>query len=180
MMRSTSDAVTLFDILPSLKGVTVTRSFDTATWGTPLRTVGPDVVAGDLSLRAESLHRKIAFYLDADGEPVCQSLCPAGVFFPTLVTRITSAVVTHDRVVVHIDAALPIHSALLDVAFPGSHLAGATMVDITVVDLSRHRRTLHAEAPAHLTVTGTIALALSPVIPPRTTDPRHVSRAVIA
>ena len=180
MMRSTSDAVTLFDILPSLKGVTVTRSFDTATWGTPLRTVGPDVVAGDLSLRAESLHRKIAFYLDADGEPVCQSLCPAGVFFPTLVTRITSAVVTHDRVVVHIDAALPIHSALLDVAFPGSHLAGATMVDITVVDLSRHRRTLHAEAPAHLTVTGTIALALSPVIPTRATDPRTASRSVTA
>ena len=29
-------------------------------------------------------------------------------------------------------------------------------------------------------VLGTIALALSPVIPPRTTDPRHAPRAVTA
>ncbi len=172
--------MTLFDLLPSLKGVTVTRTFETATWGTELRSCGADVVAGDLSLRAESLHRKIAFYLDADGEPVCQSLCPTSVWFPTLVTRITSAVVARGRVVVHVDATLPLHSALLDVAFPGSHLAGATMADITVVDLSRHRRTMHAEVPAHLTVTGTIALALSPVIPPRTPTQRNVSRSVTA
>lgn len=170
--------MTLFDILPSLKGVTVTRTFETATWGTPLRTAGTDVVAGDLSLRTESLHRKIAFYLDADGEPICQSLCPTSVWFPTLVTRITSVIVAHGRVVVHVDAALPLHSALLDLAFPGIHLAGATMVDITVVDLSRHRRTLHAEVPAHLTVTGTVALALSPVITPRTPDLRAPLRTV--
>ncbi|OUC80938.1 hypothetical protein CA982_00865 [Gordonia lacunae] len=172
--------MTLFAILPSLKGVTVTRTFETATWGTELHTSGADVVAGDLSLRAESLHRKIAFYLDADGHPICQSLCPTSMWFPTLVTRITSAVAAHGRVVVQVDAALPLHSALLDVAFPGTHLAGATMTDLTVVDLSRHRRTLHVEVPAHLTVTGTIALALSPVIPPRTTAPRNVARTVTA
>jgi hypothetical protein len=102
------------------------------------------------------------------------------VWFPTLVTRITSAVAAHGRVVVQVDAALPLHSVVLDVAFPGTHLAGATMADLTVVDLSRHRRTLHAEVPAHLTVTGTIALALSPVIPPRTSASRSVARTVTA
>ncbi|PKZ64935.1 hypothetical protein CYJ73_14355 [Gordonia terrae] len=122
----------MFDMLPSLKGVTVTRTFETTTWGTTLHASGTDVVAA------------------------------------------------HGRVVVQVDAALPLHSALLDVAFPGTHLAGATMADLTVVDLSRHRRTLHAEVPAHLTVTGTIALALSPVIPPRTTSSRSVARTVTA
>ncbi|MEY1677663.1 MULTISPECIES: hypothetical protein [Gordonia] len=158
----------------------MTRTFETTTWGTTLHASGTDVVAGDLSLRAESLHRKIAFYLDTAGQPVCQSLCPTSVWFPTLVTRITSAVAAHGRVVVQVDAALPLHSAVLDVAFPGTHLAGATMADLTVVDLSRHRRTLHAEVPAHLTVTGTIALALSPVIPPRTSASRSVARTVTA
>ncbi|MGW8813374.1 hypothetical protein [Gordonia terrae] len=158
----------------------MTRTFETTTWGTTLHASGTDVVAGDLSLRAESLHRKIAFCLDTEGQPVCQSLCPTSVWFPTLVTRITSAVAAHGRVVVQVDAALPLHSAVLDVAFPGTHLAGATMADLTVVDLSRHRRTLHAEVPAHLTVTGTIALALSPVNPPRTSASRSVARTVTA
>ena len=75
-------------MLPSLKGVTVTRTFETTTWGTTLHASGTDVVAA------------------------------------------------HGRVVVQVDAALPLHSALLDVAFPGTHLAGATMADLTVVDLS--------------------------------------------
>nr|WP_223205524.1 hypothetical protein [Gordonia jinghuaiqii] len=153
----------MFELLPSLKGVTVTRTFDAATWGTDLRAVGADIVAGEISLREESLHRKIAFYLDADGVPVCQSLCPSSAWFPTLVTRMTAVTVAHGRAVVAVDAVLPLHSSVLDVAFPGTDLAGAQSADITVVDLSRHRRTLHAELPRHLVVTGTIALALSPV-----------------
>ncbi|WP_439031205.1 hypothetical protein [Gordonia terrae] len=141
----------------------MTRTFDRQIWGSTLRAAGADVVAGDISLREESLHRRIAFYLDDDGQPVCQSLCPTSAWFPTLVTRLTSVTVTRGRAVLHVDASLPLHSSLLDVAFPGTPLAGAAMADITVVDLSRHRRTLHAELPAHLVVTGTIALALSPV-----------------
>ncbi len=52
------------------------------------------------------------------------------------------------------------------------------MVDITVVDLSRHRRTLHAEIPSHLVVTGTIALALSPVGSARRTAPQEHETAI--
>jgi hypothetical protein len=163
VLRSRSGPVTLFDQLPSLRRITVTRTFDSQIWGSSLRATGSDVIAGDISLREESLHRRIAFYLDDDGLPVCQSLCPTSVWFPTLVTRLTSVTVANGRAVLHVDASLPLHSSLLDVAFPGTHLAGATMADITVVDLSRHRRTLHAELPAHLVVTGTIALALSSV-----------------
>ena len=55
---------------------------------------------------------------------------------------------------------VPLTTAIDDVAFPGNELAGAHLVDITVVDTSGHRRTLNAELPAHVSVTGTIVLAL--------------------
>ena len=82
------------------------------------------------------------------------------VWFPALVTRISSAQLTAERAVLHVDAALPLTTAIDDVAFPGNELAGAHLVDITVVDTSGHRRTLNAELPAHVSVTGTIVLAL--------------------
>ncbi|GAC00989.1 hypothetical protein GONAM_20_01340 [Gordonia namibiensis NBRC 108229] len=151
----------------------MTSTFDAATWGAQLNAVGDDILAGDLSLREESLRRKVAFYLGADGLPVSQTSCEPSEWYPTLVTRMTSVVVAHGRVVVAIDAALPLHSSILDVAFPGAGSTGS-MLDITVVDLSRHRRTLHAQIPSHLVVTGTIALALSPVAAARkTTAPEH-------
>ncbi|TYQ02011.1 UNVERIFIED_ORG: hypothetical protein L601_000800000250 [Gordonia westfalica J30] len=151
----------------------MTSTFDAATWGAQLNAVGDDILAGDLSLREESLRRKVAFYLGADGLPVSQTSCEPSEWYPTLVTRMTSVVVAHGRVVVAIDAALPLHSSILDVAFPGAGSTGS-MLDITVVDLSRHRRTLHAQIPSHLVVTGTIALALSPVAAARKiTAPEH-------
>ncbi|WP_232717375.1 hypothetical protein [Gordonia metallireducens] len=140
----------------------MTRIFDATTWGAQLCTADDDILAGEVSLREESLRRKVAFYLDTEGLPVCQSSCAASEWYPTLVTRMTSVVISHGRAVVSIDAALPLHSSILDVAFPGAGSTGS-MVDITVVDLSRHRRTLHTEIPSHLVVTGTIAVALSPV-----------------
>ncbi|WP_258307292.1 hypothetical protein [Gordonia paraffinivorans] len=118
-----------------------------------------------------SLRRRTAFSLEADGLPVCQTACASSAWFPTLVTRLTSVVICQGRAVVTIDAALPLHSSILDVAFPGAN-PGRMMADITVVDLSRHRRTLHAELPAQLVVTGTIALALSPVVPTREAAPQ--------
>ena len=152
--------VTLFDILPSLKGVTVARSFDSTKWRLPIRCAGCDFLVNDLALREESLRRKVAFFLDESGEPVSQALCPEAVWFPALVTRISSAQLTAERAVLHVDAALPLTTAIDDVAFPGNELAGAHLVDITVVDTSGHRRTLNAELPAHVSVTGTIVLAL--------------------
>jgi len=146
----------------------VTRTFDASTWGAPLSAAGDDILAGEVSLREESLRRKVAFYLDADGLPVSQSSCEPSEWYSTLVTRMTSVVISHGRAVVAIDAALPLHSSILDVAFPGSGSTGS-MLDITVVDLSRHRRTLHAAIPSHLVVTGTIAVALSPVAAARKT-----------
>ncbi|ATD69158.1 MULTISPECIES: hypothetical protein [Gordonia] len=140
----------------------MTRIFDATTWGAELCAAGDDVLAGEVSLREESLRRKVAFYLDAEGLPLCQSSCDPSQWHPTLVTRMTSVVVSHGRAVVSIDAALPLHSSILDIAFPGAG-SGGSMMDITIVDLSRHRRTLHAEVPSHLVVTGTIAVALSPV-----------------
>lgn len=146
----------------------MTRTFDASTWGAPLSAAGDDILAGEVSLREESLRRKVAFYLDADGLPVSQSSCEPSEWYSTLVTRMTSVVISHGRAVVSIDAALPLHSSILDVAFPGAGSTGS-MLDITVVDLSRHRRTLHAAIPSHLVVTGTIAVALSPVAAARKT-----------
>jgi len=140
----------------------VTRTFDATTWGAELCTVDDDVLVGEVSLREESLRRKVAFYLDNEGLPLCQSSCAPSEWYSTLVTRMTSVVISHGRAVVSIDAALPLHSSILDVAFPGASSTGS-LVDITVVDLSRHRRTLHAAIPSNLVVTGTIAVALSPV-----------------
>ncbi|MCR8899180.1 hypothetical protein NWF34_19780 [Gordonia sp. GONU] len=149
----------------------MTRIFDAATWGAELCAAGDDVLAGEVSLREESLRRKVAFYLDDEGLPVCQSSCAPSEWYSTLVTRMTSVVISHGRAVVSVDAALPLHSSILDVAFPGAGSDGS-MVDITVVDLSRHRRTLHAEIPSYLVVTGTIALALSPVGSTQRTAPQ--------
>lgn len=146
----------------------MTRTFDAATWGAQLNAAGDDILAGELSLRGESLRRRVAFYLGADGLPVSQSSCEPSEWYSTLVTRMTSVVVCHGRAVVAVDAALPLHSSILDVAFPGAGSTGPTL-DLTVVDLSRHRRTLHAQIPSHLVVTGTIALALSPVAAARKT-----------
>lgn len=153
----------MLDLLPSLRGLTVTRTFDPQTWGAPLRAVGADIRFGDISLRDAVYRRKVAFYLDVDGSPVCQSLCPVDVWFPTLVTRVTSTLITVGRAILYVDAALPLHTSIADVAFPGNSLAGARMADITVVDASGHRRTVHAELPANVVVTGAIALALAPV-----------------
>lgn len=153
--------------LPSLKGVTVARSFDPTAWQLPIHADGTDIRAGEISLCEESHRRKVAFYLDVTGEPVCQSMCPESMWFPALVARIATSYINGDRVVLHIDAALPLSTAIADVAFPGRSLSGARMADVTVVDLSGHRRTVHAEIPAHLGATGTIVLALRAV---RTSD----------
>ncbi|MGV9481861.1 hypothetical protein [Gordonia aichiensis] len=158
--------VTLFDILPSLKGVTVARSFDSTKWRLPIRFAGSDLRVNDVSIREESLRRKVAFFLDESGEPVSAALCPDAVWFPALVTRISSAQLTGDRAVLHVDAAVPLTTAIVDVAFPGYGLAGARLADITIVDTSGHRRTVHAELPPHVAVTGTIALALRSVATP--------------
>lgn len=155
--------MTLFDILPSLKGVTVTRSFDPSKWNLPIISTGSDICVGELSLREESLRRKIAFFLDGDGQPVCQSLCPTTMQFPALVTRMTAVQIKDRRAVLYVDATLPLTAAIDDVAFPGNELPGSTMADITIVDAARHRRTIHAELPQNVVVTGTIVLALRAV-----------------
>lgn len=158
--------MTLFDTLPSLKGVTVARSFDAAKWRLPIRCAGTDIRVNDLSLQEESLRRKVAFFLDETGEPISQALCPEALWFPVLVTRISSAHLTADRAVLHVDGALPLTTAIADVAFPGNQLSGARLADITIVDTSGHRRTVHAELPPHVSVTGTIVLALRRVSTP--------------
>lgn len=144
------------------------KSFDPQVWRLALSCNGSDVRVGEVSLRVESCRRKVAFYLDDQGEPVCQSLCPPDRIFPVLVTRIVAAHITADRAVLHVDATLPLHCAIGDVAFPGNELAGARMMDVTVVDASGHRRTVHAEIPSQVTVTGTVALALRTVRQPAT------------
>lgn len=158
--------MSLFDLLPSLKGVLVTRSFDPLTWPLPMTSTGADIRVGDLDLREESCRRKLAFYLDDDGQPVCQSLCAPTQWFPVLVTRVRSAQITGGRAILHVDAAVPLPTAVADLAFPGNTLAGARMMDVTVVDLNGHRRTVPAELPANVVATGTIALALRPISAP--------------
>lgn len=153
----------MIDLLPSLKGVLVTRSFDPATWRLPITADGPDLRVGDLDLRTESCRRKVAFYLDLDGAAVCQSLCPRDTWFPVLVTRVNTVTIIDDRAVIRIDAPLPLATAIADVAFPGNTLAGARLADITIVDQAGHRRTVHAELPANVVATGTIAIALRSV-----------------
>ncbi len=145
----------------------MSRSFDQTKWHLPIHAIRADIYVGDLSLREESLRRKTAFYLDDDGEPVSQALCPASTWFPVLISRITSAHLVDARAVLHVDAALPLTTAIADVAFPGNELAGARMADITVVDLSGHRRTVHAELPPNVSPTATIALALRAVDVPK-------------
>lgn len=155
-----------------MKAVTVSRTFDPRIWAIPLSCVGADIHAGGRSITAEGRRRAVAFYLDPTGEPVCQSLCPPTLWFPTLVGRVAAATVEVPRTEGHaagvratlrINAALPLATALADVAFPGADLAGAQLADITVVDAAGHRRTVHAELPLAITTSSPIMLALRAV-----------------
>ena len=158
--RRRPSKVTLFDVLPSLKGVTVARSFDPTSWRLPIHTQADDILVGERSLREESRQRKVAFYLDVDGKPTCQSLCPASMLFPALVTRVTAAHHTAGRATLHIDTALPLTAVIADLAIVGHPLCGASMSDVTIVDTAGHRRTVHAELPANVAATSTVVLAL--------------------
>ncbi|QTI69574.1 hypothetical protein [Gordonia polyisoprenivorans] len=155
--------MSLFELLPSLKGVLVSRSFDPTLWPVPIHSSGTDLFIGETDLRAESLRHTTGFFIDATGEPRCPSTDGCDAAHPVLVTRITAAHVAGGRAVVRVDAALPLTTAIADVAFVGVGLAGATMADITVVDAAGHRRTVHAELPAGVIATGTLVIALRPV-----------------
>lgn len=167
--------MTLFDILPSLRAITVNRTFDPECWVLPMSTVGADLIVGDLSVVEESRRRKIAFYLDDNATPVCQSRCPADRWHPTLVSRLAATTIHDRRATIHVDARLPLDAAIADIAFPGNELAGARMADITIVDLTGHRRTVHAELPPHLTPSSPVVLALRRV--PIRPLPQATSRA---
>ncbi len=154
----------MFELLPSLKGVLVSRSFDPTLWPVPIHSPGNDLFIGQTDLRAESLRHTTGFFVDAAGEPRCPSTDERGAAtHSVLVTRIIAAHVTGGRAVVRVDAALPLTTAIADVAFVGVGLAGATMADITVVDTAGHRRTVHAELPSGVIATGTLVIALRPV-----------------
>lgn len=156
--------MTLFDILPSLKAVTVNRSFDTGSWGAAVRAHGTDITIGGHSVVREFARRKDAFYLDADGLPTCQELCPADVVFPILATRLVSVIRTSsDHVECRIAARVPITASIVDVAFPSTSLAGARLIDFTLIDESGHRRTIHAEGPPRIGPGTPVLLALTAV-----------------
>ena len=144
--------MSLFELLPSLKGVLVSRSFDPTLWPVPIHSSGTDLFIGETDLRAESLRHTTGFFVDAAGEPRCPSTDECDAAHPVLVTRIIAAHVTGGRAVVRVDA-----------AFVGVGLAGATLADITVIDTAGHRRTVHAELPAGVIATGTLVIALRPV-----------------
>ncbi|MGC5246384.1 hypothetical protein ACPXB3_05605 [Gordonia sp. DT219] len=154
--------MSLFDLLPSLKGILVSRSFDPALWPVPIHASGSDIIIGTTDVCAEVLRHTCGYYVDSAGEPVCPA-ADDDAPHPVLVTRIAAAQVAGGRAVVHIDAALPLNSAIADLAFAGQCLAGATLADITVVDAAGHRRTVHAELPASIVATETIVIALRPV-----------------
>ncbi|WP_246007737.1 hypothetical protein [Gordonia oryzae] len=159
----------MFELLPSLKGVLVSRSFDPALWPVVIHSSGTDLFIGGTALRAESLRHTTGFFIDAAGEPRCPTTdeChPASLMDSArrvLVTRIIAAHVTGGRALVRVDAALPQTTAIADVAFVGVGLTGAAMADITVVDTTGHRRTVHAELPAGAIATATLVIALRPV-----------------
>ncbi|MDL9938845.1 hypothetical protein QSJ18_19030 [Gordonia sp. ABSL1-1] len=139
------------------------KSFDPEMWPVPMRTVDADIHVGELSMRAESCRRKVAFYLDEHGEPVAQTAAADATRYPVLVTRLAGTHFAAGHAILHIDATLPLRTAITDLAFPGNEQTDGRMIDITVVDQARHRRTLRAELPRHVTVTGTVMVALRTV-----------------
>lgn len=178
--------MSLFDYVPSMKAVTVSRSFDARYWTIPLRCDGDDILARERSVYAECRRRKEAFYLDPAGDPICQSLCPPSLWFPTLVGRITHADIGSAgsrsglRATLHVAATLPLDSAIVDIAFPGAHLAGARMADVTVIDTPGHRRTVHSELPPGIVTAAPIMLALRPVTAHRAATPAAATVPVSA
>ncbi len=156
--------MTLFEILPSLKAVTVNRTFDSNSWGPSVQAHRTDIKIGGRSVVQEFSRRKDAFYLDDKGLPTCQKLCPPDLVLPTLATRlITVATNPPEHLECRIAAHVPIAAAITDIAFPGTSLGGARLVDITLVDGAGHRRTIHAEAPPQIRSGSPILLALKPV-----------------
>lgn len=156
--------MTLFEILPSLKAVTVNRTFDAGSWGPSVRAHGTDITITGHSIGREFARRKDAFYLDVDGLPTCQELCPADLVFPILAARLLSVARTSpEHVECRIAARVPITASIADVAFPGASLAGARLLDFTLIDDAGHRRTIHAEGPPRIGSGSPILMALTPV-----------------
>jgi hypothetical protein len=164
MSTSNSGVVTLFELMPSLKAITVNRSFDTRSRGPSVCARGNDIEVGGHSILGEYSRRKDAFYVDANGIPTCQELCPLDLVLPMLAARLVAVRWdSPNHLECAVEACLPIAAAVTDTAFPGASLAGARLIDITLIDQGQRRRTIHAEAPPSLRSGAPILVALKSV-----------------